>query len=192
MSIKEKWINFLYGISTGTKKVRNLLTPVGVIIFGAFIFIFVLAAIYIDNILNLPKVSLGIWRIIISSILSILGLFFVGWSVIHFLKVKGTPVPVNPPPKLVCNGPYAYTRNPMLTGIFLLMFGTGFWIGSFSLILIFTPLFILVNAFELKKIEEPELEKRLGKEYLEYKKRTPMFIPRLKSVLRVKSQNIDY
>ncbi|NQU86510.1 MAG: isoprenylcysteine carboxylmethyltransferase family protein, partial [Mariniphaga sp.] len=90
------------------------------------------------------------------------------------------------PPKLVCTGPYAYTRNPMLTGIFFLMFGIGFWIGSFSLILIFTPLFILANILELKKIEEPELEKRLGKEYLEYKQRTPMFIPGLHKVLKVK------
>ena len=182
MSIKNRWINFLYNISTGTKKMRNLLTPVGVIIFGVFIFIFVLAAIYIDDILNFPSLNLNIWNTIISTILLIFGLVFVIWSVIHFLKVKGTPVPVNPPPKLVCTGPYVYTRNPMLTGVFFLMFGIGFWIGSFSLILIFTPLFILVNTIELKKIEEPELEKRLGKEYLEYKKRTPMFIPRLKNV----------
>jgi protein-S-isoprenylcysteine O-methyltransferase Ste14 len=74
----------------------------------------------------------------------------------------------------------------MLTGIYLLMFGIGFGIGSLSLILIFTPLFILVNTIELKIIEEPELEKRLGKEYLEYKKRTPMFIPRLSNVLNFK------
>ena len=186
MRINKRWIDFLYSISTGTKKVRNLLTPVGVIIFGAFIFIFVLAAILIDNILNLPTINLNIWNIVISVIFIIFGLFFVGWSVIHFLKAKGTPVPVNPPTKLVYTGPYYYTRNPMLTGIFLLMFGIGFWIGSFSLILIFTPLFILANTLELKKIEEPELEKRLGKEYIEYKKNTPMFIPDLWKVLKVK------
>jgi len=186
MSVKKRWINFLYNISTGTKKIRNLLTPVGVIIFGAFIFIFVLAAIYTDNILNLPELSLNVWNIIISALLLISGLFCVGWSVFHFVKVKGTPVPVNPPPKLVCTGPYFYSRNPMLTGIYLLMFGIGFGIGSLSLILIFTPLFILVNTIELKIIEEPELEKRLGKEYLEYKKRTPMFIPRLRNVLNFK------
>jgi len=35
-------------------------------------------------------------------------------------------------------------------------------------------------VLELKVIEGPGLEKRLGKEYLEYKKRVPMFIPYLK------------
>lgn len=38
---------------------------------------------------------------------------------------------------------------------------------------------MLLHVVELKKIEEPELAKRLGKEYLEYKKVTPMFIPKL-------------
>ena len=115
------------------------------------------------------------------------GFFFVGWSVLFFLKAKGTPVPVNPPPKLVITGPYAYSRNPMLTGIFFLMFGTGFWISSFSLVLIFTPLFILTNVLELKKIEEPELEKRFGQEYTDYKKKTPMFIINLKFAHKMKN-----
>jgi len=101
------------------------------------------------------------------------------WSILHFIKVKGTPVPFNPPPKLVDAGPYAYVRNPMLSGVFILLFGIGILFNSISLIFLFTPLFILFNFLELKTIEEPELEKRLGKEYLEYKKRVPMFIPKL-------------
>jgi protein-S-isoprenylcysteine O-methyltransferase Ste14 len=183
-SFDKRWINFLYTTSTGTAKIRNLLTPLGVIIFGSFVFIFVVASIYTDYILNLPKFGLNVWNIIISALFLIFGLFCIGWSVIHFLRVKGTPVPLNPPPKLVCKGPYAYTRNPMLTGIYLFLFGIGFGISNLSLILIFTPLFIIINTIELKMIEEPELEKRLGKDYLAYKKRTPMYFPRLRSVLR--------
>jgi protein-S-isoprenylcysteine O-methyltransferase Ste14 len=104
-----------------------------------------------------------------------------GWSVQHFLKVKGTPVPFNPPPRLVTSGPYAYTRNPMLTGVFGLLFGSGILLESVSLLLVFTPLFIYVNYWELKAIEEPELVKRLGQEYIQYRKVTPMFFPRFKS-----------
>ena len=110
------------------------------------------------------------------------------WSFLHFIKVKGTPVPLNPPPKLVTTGPYAYIRNPMLTGLFILLFGLGVLLGSISLVFIFTPLFILLNVLELRTIEEPELEKRLGKEYLEYKKRVSMFIPRLK----VRTENEEF
>ncbi|MDH3804707.1 MAG: isoprenylcysteine carboxylmethyltransferase family protein, partial [Gammaproteobacteria bacterium] len=89
----------------------------------------------------------------------------------------GTPVPFNPPPTLVESGPYRYARNPMLTGVFLLLFGIGFAIQSLSLVLIFTPLYVLANVWELKEIEEPELIRRLGEDYRAYLNRTPMFIP---------------
>ena len=185
MSIKQSWINYLFTMSTGSKKNRNLLTPIGALIFGALIFIFISAAVYTDDILNLPNLNLKNWSIIIIPLILTVGFFFVGWSVLFFLKAKGTPVPVNPPSKLVITGPYAYSRNPMLTGIFFLMFGVGFWISSFSLVLIFTPLFILTNVLELKKIEEQELEKRFGQEYIDYKKKTPMFFLSLKFVHRL-------
>jgi protein-S-isoprenylcysteine O-methyltransferase Ste14 len=177
MGIRTSWIDFLYKSATGSKKVRTILTPVGAFIFGLFITIFIYFAILLDNSLNLPKIQLSSMNYHITIPFLIIGIFMTGWSIFHFLEEKGTPVPLNPPPKLVENGPYAYTRNPMLTGIFLLMFGIGFLIGSLSLILIFTPLFIIVNSLELKLIEEPELEKRFGSKYIEYKKVTPMFIP---------------
>jgi protein-S-isoprenylcysteine O-methyltransferase Ste14 len=63
----------------------------------------------------------------------------------------------------------------MLTGIFMQLFGLGVTLGSISLIFLFTPLFIIINFWELKKVEEPELVNRLGEEYVEYKKRVPMF-----------------
>ena len=67
----------------------------------------------------------------------------------------------------------------MLLGWFIMLFGLGILLNSISLILIFTPLFILLNIFYVKTIEEKEMEKKFGKQYLEYKKNVPMFIPRL-------------
>ena len=87
-------------------------------------------------------------------------------------------MPFNPPPKLVKTGPYRLARNPMLTGVFLSLLGIGLGINSMSLVLVFTPLYVLVNVWELKQIEEPELVKRLGDEYIEYRRQTPMFVPR--------------
>jgi protein-S-isoprenylcysteine O-methyltransferase Ste14 len=186
MGLKNVWIDFLYKSATGTKKIRTILTPIGAIIFGLFTIFFIIISMKIDNIFNLQMIIISPSNLFISIPLIFLGIILTGWSVLHFLKLKGTPVPLNPPPKLVNSGPYSYTRNPMLTGIFLFMFGIGFWIGSFSLILVFTPLFILINTLELKIIEEPELEKRLGDEYIEYKKKTPMFIPGLNYLLKGK------
>ena len=109
-----------------------------------------------------------------------IGAFLCAWSLLHFVKVRGTPSPFNPPPELVTTGPYGYVRNPMITGIFLLLFGLGILLRSVFLVFVFTPFFIILNVVELKAIEEPELERRLGKRYVEYKGKVPMFIPKLK------------
>jgi len=179
MGIRETWINLLHRAATGTKKTRTLLTPIGVAIFGVFTALFVMAALWVDGLLNLPGLLPEGARLPVSIPLMAVGIAFTAWSGFHFLRVKGTPVPFNPPPEVVTTGPYRYARNPMLTGVFIFLFALGFAVDSFSLVVVFTPLFILVNLLELKEIEEPELVKRFGDEYVEYRRRTPMFFPGL-------------
>jgi protein-S-isoprenylcysteine O-methyltransferase Ste14 len=181
MSFRTHWINLLHRVALGTKKTRTILTPVGIIIFGAFSALFVVAAIFVDRLLSLPRLLPEDARLPVSVPLIVVGLAVTAWSAFHFLKVQGTPVPFNPPPKVVNTGPYRYARNPMLAGVFLFLFGIGFSFNSVSLVFFFTPLYVLVNVWELKKIEEPELIMRLGDEYIEYRRDTPMFIPGCRS-----------
>ena len=180
MGIRDHWINLLHRAATGTKKTRTLLTPIGLVIFGVFTGLFVILAVLVNRWLSLGwPLSNGLSWLITVPLIAI-GVGLTAWSASHFLKVKGTPVPFNPPPTLVMTGPYQFVRNPMLTGVFLLLFEIGFAIKSLSLVVLFTPLFILANVWELKEIEEPELVKRLGEDYVAYQKRTPMFIPKMR------------
>jgi len=180
MSLRDKWINMFYKVATSTRKVRILFTPIGAVIFFSLVGLFIVVSLQTDKFSGLPKLFPTSLNIIVSVPIIGIGLFLMLYSALQFIKAKGTPVPFNPPPKLVTTGPYAYVRNPMLTGVFIWLFGLGILLRSISLVFMFTPLFVLLNVLELKAIEEPELEKRLGKEYLEYKKRIPMFIPRFK------------
>jgi protein-S-isoprenylcysteine O-methyltransferase Ste14 len=180
MTLKTKWIDLLYRTATGSRRTRNLFTPVGIIIFGLLVFLFVVAALHVDQWIGITDLLPGRLPTLLSLPLFSIAFFMIGWSVHHFLKAKGTPVPINPPPRLVKSGPYACSRNPMLTGVFALLFGIGVLIESVSLLFIFTPLFILINVWELKVIEEPELLKRLGREYAEYRETTPMFFPKIR------------
>ncbi len=180
MGVRERWINSLYKAATGTKKTRTLLTPVGAMVFGTFTALFVFAALFVDRLLNLPPLLPERFGLFVSIPVTAAGVAVAAWSAFHFLKVKGTPVPFNPPPTVVNTGPYRYVRNPMLTGVFLFLFGIGLAANSVSLVFFFTPLFVLINVWELKQIEEPELAKRLGDEYIKYRNRTPMFIPGFK------------
>ncbi|MBW1779864.1 MAG: isoprenylcysteine carboxylmethyltransferase family protein [Deltaproteobacteria bacterium] len=177
MSLNARWIDFLYKVATGSKKIRNLFTPMGAIGYAVITVLFVVIALKVDALFNLPELLPTPSNVIVSIPILLFALVMMGWSILNFLKVRGTPVPFNPPPELVTSGPYAFVRNPMLTGIFMLLFGLGVLCGSLSLVFLFTPAFIALNVWELKAIEEPELEKRLGEGYVRYKKRTPMFIP---------------
>lgn len=186
MSLRERLIGVFYRAATGSRKMRNLLTPAGIVFFFGFIALFIFAALQVDKLLDFPKLLPASLNIIVSAPILAIGLFLMIWSILNFIRVQGTPVPFNPPPKLVTTGPYARVRNPMLTGVFVLLFGLGVLLRSLSLVSIFAPLFILLNVWELKAVEERELERRLGRDYVEYKKRVPMFIPRLN--VRTKSQ----
>ena len=180
MSLHERLIGIFYRAATGSRKMRNLLTPAGALFLFGLIALFIFAALQVDKCLEFPELLPTSLNVIVSVPILVLGLSLMIWSILQFIRVKGTPVPFNPPPKLVTTGPYAYVRNPMLTGVFVLLFGLGVLLRSISLVCICTPVFILFNVWELKAVEERELEKRLGKDYVEYKKRVPMFVPRLK------------
>ena len=186
--MKGQWIDLLYKVATGSKKVRNLFTPIGAFFYAFFTALFVVIALQVDRLLGLPKLPATPLNVIASVPILLFALFIIGWSILNFLKVRGTPVPFNPPPKLVISGPYAYVRNPMLTGVFILLFGLGALLQSLSLVFLFTPAFVTVNVWELKAIEEPELEKRLGEDYIEYKNRIPMFIPEFRAKSKKKIQ----
>jgi protein-S-isoprenylcysteine O-methyltransferase Ste14 len=180
MKTFQEWvINFIYRIATGTKRIRLILTPLVGLVFFCIVLLLIFTSFFLDRFLGLPEFILMPLSIAISLPFLIIGSLLWLWSAMKFFKTKGTPVPVNPPPKLVTDGPYAYSRNPMMTGLFMVLAGIGLFFGSISLTFIITPLFVLISILEFKYIEEPELMKRFGKEYSEYRKRTPIIIPKM-------------
>jgi len=177
MSLTGKWIDLIYKVATGGLRTRLIVAPIVGVCFLSFVAAFVLLSFMTDRFLGMSKVSWDPWSMIMGAGFVIAGFLLMAFSIAYFIRARGTPVPFSPPPKLVTTGPYRFARNPMVTGIFMQLFGLGIACGSISLIFIFTPLFIIFNVWELKKVEEPELERRLGQDYVEYKKRVPMFFP---------------
>jgi len=173
-------INLLYKGVTSRKRIRMILTP----LFGAAFLCIILLAIfisfYMDRFFRFPGFISKPYGIAISMPFLIAGSSLWIWCAWRFFQAKGTPAPINPPPKLVTDGPYAYSRNPMMTGVFMLLAGIGMLCRSVSLTFIITPIFVFISILEFKYIEEQELEKRFGKEYSEYKERTPIIIPKIR------------
>jgi protein-S-isoprenylcysteine O-methyltransferase Ste14 len=177
MAIRERLIDWIHRSARSSTGVRSSVLAGGGAFLTALVASLVLISIWLDAHLGLapllgPPVDLAVGLPVAAS-----GLLLMAWSVVTFLHARGTPVPLNPPPRLVTSGPYARTRNPMLTGVFAVMFGLGLLLGSASLVLLLTPLYILFIAVEIKLVEEPELERRLGRDYIGYRDQVPMFVP---------------
>ncbi len=121
--------------------------------------------------------DLGWWHQVIGALMIIGGIFLVGWSIsIQYTLGKGTPFPKVATQQLITTGPYASTRNPMTLGAFLLYLGIAVGMGSMPVILLILAIFSALLTF-IYRHETCELTERFGEEYLEYRRRTPFFIP---------------
>jgi len=175
--LRDRIIDFFYRNATMREKHHGLLTFLGgLVFFSVFLFVIFLAFVS-DKLLGLNAWPPSPANLFLSIPLLAAGIWLWLWSVLTFIKSRGTPVPLSPPPKLVDTGPYTFSRNPMLSGVFLMLFGIGILFQSLSLVIIYTPLFMVIAFLEFKMIEEPELEKRLGASYVEYREKVPMFFP---------------
>lgn len=171
--------HLLYRITSGPTNVKRMLTPAGLVVFFAFLGAVIGGGVALDRWLGFGRLLPRLPGAIASVPLLVGGAYLAGWSILTFIRSRGTPVPFNPPPALVTAGPYERSRNPMIAGLILQLFGLGLLIGSVGLTLIATPALLVASIAGLKLVEEPELVRRLGAPYVDYRRRTPMFLPRL-------------
>ena len=146
-----------------------------------FITVFYYLSNWVDKSLNLPDIPYNLN--LIAYILFFIGTILV-ISVFYFFITfgKGTPVPKQITnklitKKLVVKGPFEYTRNPMAIGFFLILLGMAFYYQSYSLLFL-TAIMAIIGHLFIVHIEEKDMEQRFGKEYLEYKKKVPRWLPK--------------
>jgi protein-S-isoprenylcysteine O-methyltransferase Ste14 len=91
---------------------------------------------------------------------------------------QGTLAPWNPTAHLVVEGIYRHVRNPMITGVFAILLGESLLAASRPLFFWFL-IFLTINMIFIPLFEEPDLLKRFGPDYDEYRRHVPRWIPRL-------------
>ena len=92
---------------------------------------------------------------------------------------EGTLAPWDPPRNLVIRGPYAYVRNPMISGVVLLLLTEAMFLRSVPH-LSWVALFFIINTIYIPLLEEPQLRARFGEQYDRYCKNVPRLIPRMR------------
>jgi len=108
---------------------------------------------------------------------ALLGLGLRAWASGHLQKNDA----------LAISGPYAYTRNPLYLGSFLI--GVGFTIGAgrWILALVFVLFFFCIYV-SVMRIEAKTLTQLFGESYADYAGAVPLFLPRLK---RYEGQGVE-
>jgi len=106
--------------------------------------------------------------LLIGGSISILGLALRAWAAGHIRKNA----------QLATSGPYAFTRNPLYLGSFLL--GLGFTIASGRLLLglLFAALFLGIYL-PVMRVEASTMGELFGKEFENYRQSVPLFFPRI-------------
>src|SRR5437016_7756716 len=108
------------------------------------------------------------------ALIALLGLVLRAWAVGYLRKNEA----------LATDGPYAYTRNPLYVGSFLI--GLGFTIAAGRLILgaVFAALFLGIYV-PVMRVEATTLAELFGEDYRRYAKSVPLFLPRRSEERRV-------
>jgi len=159
--------------STAALRAKSMLNAI------AFFVIFMVALPWLADWLGPLRIPLPQWpRAICSGVLICGGLAV--WIVCADLfgrKGRGTPLPLDAPRHLVTTGPFAVIRNPIMAGEVAVVWGIALYRSSLGVIL-YAILFALAGHLAVVKVEEPELRKRFGREYEDYCRRVPRWLPR--------------
>jgi len=91
---------------------------------------------------------------------------------------RGTPAPYDPPRKLVVNGLYRYTRNPIYIGVLGVVLGQAILWKLMPLVVYCA---IVAVAFHLRVVfyEEPTLRASFGEGLERYRREVPRWLPRI-------------
>lgn len=91
----------------------------------------------------------------------------------------GTPAPIDAPKRLVTNGVYRYSRNPLYIAEITAIVG---WAALFAtpILLAFAVLLFVILAIGVRVYEEPRLAQQYGDQYAAYTTQTARWLPRLR------------
>jgi protein-S-isoprenylcysteine O-methyltransferase Ste14 len=100
--------------------------------------------------------------------LTVLGVFLAAWGRSTFAAAGTEIMPASATNKrLVTNGPFGFTRNPMYLGLALASLGIALFPGTLPFLLVPVLQFVLCN-FVFIPFEEAKMQRQFGAQYTEY------------------------
>jgi protein-S-isoprenylcysteine O-methyltransferase Ste14 len=92
------------------------------------------------------------------------------------LQGRGTPAPWAPPERFVERGSYRFLRSPMYLGVILLILGQALLLGR-EILYAWAVVAWVIFELSLVTWEEPQLRRRFGESYDDYRRRVKRWLP---------------
>jgi protein-S-isoprenylcysteine O-methyltransferase Ste14 len=90
---------------------------------------------------------------------------------------RGTPAPIAPTERLVIGGPFRWVRNPGYVAVIAMLVGQGLFFASPAVLAYAGSVALAFHLFVIA-YEEPTLRDTYGREYEDYCRRVPRWLPR--------------
>jgi len=120
-----------------------------------------------------------------------LGFWLAGWAGYCLVQYgHGTPLPLDPPRRLVVSGPYRWVRNPQGIGMVLLVLGEVAAIRSWFLCCLLPATLIYLELI-VGRWEERQMARDFGSEYTAYVGRTRKWLPRCVGCSRARAADLS-
>jgi protein-S-isoprenylcysteine O-methyltransferase Ste14 len=107
------------------------------------------------------------WTLVVGGAIAVVGVLIRAWASGHIDKAS----------TLAVSGPYAYTRNPLYLGSFILGLGFTVAAGVWWLALLFSVWFLGIYL-PVMRVEVDDIRSIFGAEFDEYERNVPIFLPR--------------
>jgi protein-S-isoprenylcysteine O-methyltransferase Ste14 len=121
---------------------------------------------------------LGSWAIPLGwALIAVGAALAVSCQWVFILRGRGTPAPFDAPREVVATGIYRFARNPMYLGGFLILAGFGL-VERSRAIVIFSGLWLVLVHLAVVFLEEPDLRRKFGSSYEQYRRAVPRWVPR--------------
>jgi protein-S-isoprenylcysteine O-methyltransferase Ste14 len=138
--------------------------------------IYLLAAPHVAiAVLNDRFVALTLWPVRLGAALTIAGVAFAIWARIRIAGNWSSDVTLKRDHELIVDGPYAFVRHPIYTGILVALIGTALALGEWRGVL---AVVLACAAYWRKlRIEEAVMRRQFGEAYSQYAERVAALVP---------------
>jgi protein-S-isoprenylcysteine O-methyltransferase Ste14 len=120
-------------------------------------------------------VPLALWPVRLGAALTVAGIAFAIWARLWIAGNWSSDVTLKRDHELIVDGPYAWVRHPIYTGILLGLIGTGLAVGEWRAV--FAVVIAAIAFWRKLTIEEGVMRRQFGEAYARYAERTRALVP---------------